>query len=289
MQKREAGITANVLLSMIDRMKGEVSPLTMRYLYFKVGVYHLLGRIALSEKTEESARRAEAHFENQLKVSIELGYADDIAHARRNIACAKFNYEGYNNEAMLKANQEMYESRVAKHGEKNDYTIRAGKILAMTLQDQNRGGEARELLVKLLATSKQVYGAHHNTTKEIELELKKNEIKERLLRYMKLHETGSYSNEDVLTAAQAIYELSQYDEEPEKTIHAGKNYAIALWKANREGEASELLTMLLATSLKILGPHHSTTKEITSCLQCRNGSLVCSFVGERFEFSEERK
>ena len=32
--------------------------------------------------------------ENQLKVSIELGYADDIAHAKRNIACAKLNYEG---------------------------------------------------------------------------------------------------------------------------------------------------------------------------------------------------
>ena len=100
----------------------------------------IIGRSALSEKTEESARRAEAHFENQLKVSIELGYADDIAHARRNIACAKFNYEGYNNEAMLKANQEMYESRVAEHGEKNDYTICAGNILAMSLQDQNRGG-----------------------------------------------------------------------------------------------------------------------------------------------------
>jgi len=109
------------------------------------------------------------------------------------------------------------------------------------------------------------------------------------MRYMKLHEMGSYSNEDILTAAQDVYELSQYDEEHEKTIHAGKNYAIALWKANREGEASELLTNLLAASLKILGPHHSTTEEITSCLQCRNGSLVCSFVGERFEFSEERK
>jgi hypothetical protein len=286
-QKREAGVTANVVLSMIDRMKGEVSPLTMRYLCFKVGVYHLLGRIALSEKTKESARRAEAHFDNQLKASIELGYADDIALARRNIACAKFNYEGGNNEEMLKANQEMYESRVAEHGEKNDYTIRAGIILAMSLQDQNRGGEARELLAKLLTTSKQTFGAHHNTTKEIELELIKNEKTARLRRYMKLHETGSYSNEDVLTASQDIFELSQYGEEHEKTIHAGKNYAIALWKANRDGEASELLTNLLAMSLKILGPHHSTTEDISSCLQCQNGSLVCSFVGERF--SEERK
>lgn len=81
------------------------------------------------------------HFENQLKVSIELDYADDIAHARRNIACAKFNYEGGNSEVMLKANQEVYESRVAEHGEKNDYTIRAGNFFAMSLQNVNRGGK----------------------------------------------------------------------------------------------------------------------------------------------------
>lgn len=114
------------------------------------------------------------------------------------------------------------------------------------------------------------------------MELEKNEAKERLRRYMKLHETGSYRNEGVLTAAQDIYELriARFGEGHEQTIHEGKNYAIALWKANCAEEASELLTKLLATSLKILGPHHSTTKEIASCLQCRNGSLVCSFKGE---------
>ena len=34
-QKKEAGITANVLLSLIDRMKTEVSPLTMWYCILK--------------------------------------------------------------------------------------------------------------------------------------------------------------------------------------------------------------------------------------------------------------
>jgi hypothetical protein len=66
---REAGVTANALLSLIDRMKHDVSPLSMRYYDFKANVYATLGNIALAEGTEESAGRAVAHFENQLKVN----------------------------------------------------------------------------------------------------------------------------------------------------------------------------------------------------------------------------
>jgi len=46
--------------------------------------------------------------------------------------------------------------------------MNAGKNYAGELQDANRGGEARELLAKLLATSKQVLGPHHSTTKKVE-------------------------------------------------------------------------------------------------------------------------
>jgi hypothetical protein len=56
-QKREAGVTANVLLSLIDRMKGEVSPLPERYYDFEADAYNVQGQIALDEGTEESARR----------------------------------------------------------------------------------------------------------------------------------------------------------------------------------------------------------------------------------------
>jgi hypothetical protein len=37
----------------------------------------------------------------------------------------------------------------------------------------NRGVEARELLTKLLGTSKRVLGPHHNMTKEVESDLEK--------------------------------------------------------------------------------------------------------------------
>ena len=60
-QKREAGVTADVLLSMIDRMKND-TPLSKRYSIIAACAYNALGRIALIEGTEESARRAEAHF-----------------------------------------------------------------------------------------------------------------------------------------------------------------------------------------------------------------------------------
>jgi hypothetical protein len=48
-QKREAGITANVLLSLIDRMKNE-APLPRRYLYFNAFAFHVHGNIALMRK-----------------------------------------------------------------------------------------------------------------------------------------------------------------------------------------------------------------------------------------------
>jgi len=73
---------------------------------------------------------------------------------------------------LIKASRELYKSRVAKFGEENDYTIIAGKIYALRLQEANRREEARVLLIKLLATSKQVFGSEHNITKCVESTLK---------------------------------------------------------------------------------------------------------------------
>ena len=168
-QKREFGVTANVLLSLIGRMKGDVSLLPRRYSHMEAYAHNAHGCIALDEGTEESARRAVAHFENDLKVSKAIGDDESIATAKANIAYAKSMNEGDSNiEKVLKASQELYEMRVAKYGEGNEYTITGGKIHARRLQDANREEEARELLTKLLAKSKQVLGSHHNITKEVE-------------------------------------------------------------------------------------------------------------------------
>jgi hypothetical protein len=170
-QKREAGVTANVLLSLIDRMKNE-SPLPIQYSRFEADAYNVHGCIALNEGTEESARRAVVHFEKYLKVCEAIGYVEGIANAKHSIAVAKSKYEGgINNEEVVKISKELYELCVAKHGEENEYIIHLGKIYASDLQKANRGDEARELLTKLLATSKQILGSHHNTTKEIESKL----------------------------------------------------------------------------------------------------------------------
>jgi hypothetical protein len=169
-QKKELGVTANVLLSLIDRMKGD-APLPKCYSQMEAGAYHTHGRIALDEGTEESARRAVVHFEKSLQVFEAISFARGVATARASIAIAKSKYEG-GNEEVLKASQELYELRVAEHGEENESTIDAGKNYATCLQKANRGDEARELLTKLLATSKQVLGPHHNITKDIEATLK---------------------------------------------------------------------------------------------------------------------
>ena len=170
-QKRELGVTANVILSLIDRMR-VVAPLTRHYSQMEAYTYNVHGRIALDEGTDESARRAVVHFEKYLKVCEAISNDEGVATAKTNIAIAKSMYKGgNNNEELLKVSQEMYELRIAKHGDEHYYTIDAGKIYALRLQKANCGVEARELLMKLLLTSKQVLGPHHNITKEIESEL----------------------------------------------------------------------------------------------------------------------
>jgi hypothetical protein len=114
------------------------------------------------------------HFENQLEVCEAIGIAEGIAAAKAGLAYAKSKYEGgrNNNEELLRASQDLYEEkRVAQIGEGGEYTIEAGKFYAINLRKANCGDEARELLTKLLATSKQVLGPHHNTTKDVESEL----------------------------------------------------------------------------------------------------------------------
>jgi hypothetical protein len=171
-QKSEAGVTANVLLSLIDRMKGDAPPLPRRYLNFKAHAHNVHGYIALNEGTEESAKRAVVHFENDLKVSEAIGNARGVATAKANIAVAKSMYECVNHEELVMASRELYELRVAELGEENEYTIDAGKHHAIDLHTANCGDEARELLMKLLATSKQVFGPDHSTTKEVTSALK---------------------------------------------------------------------------------------------------------------------
>jgi hypothetical protein len=170
-QKIEAGVTANVMLSLIDRMR-VVAPLPMRYSEMEADAYNVHGCIAIDEGTDESARRAVTHFENQLEVNKSIGNAEGIATAKSNIALAKSKYEGGNNEELVKASRELYELRIAELGEEHEDTIRTGRNYATDLRKANRGDEARELLTKLLTTSKQVFGPHHNTTKEVTSALK---------------------------------------------------------------------------------------------------------------------
>jgi hypothetical protein len=168
-QKREAGVTANVLLSLIERMKGDAPPLHMRYSHFEAYAYTTHGRIALNEGTEESLRRAVVHFEKYLAVNEAIGDDEGIATAKANIAYAKSMYEsGNNDEELVNVSRELYKLRVSEYGEEYEYTIDAGKHYAINLCKANRGDEARELLTELFATSKQVFGSDHNITKEVE-------------------------------------------------------------------------------------------------------------------------
>ena len=60
------------------------------------------------------------------------------------------------------------EACVTNNGEEHEQTITAGNNYALRLLKNNHREMASELLTKLLATSKQVLGPHHNITKRIE-------------------------------------------------------------------------------------------------------------------------
>jgi hypothetical protein len=155
-------------------MKVDAPPLSKRCLSLEGFAYYTHGHIAINEGTDESARRAIAHFEKYLEVNKAIDYVEGIATAKRNIAITKSKYVGgNNNEELLNASRELYELRVAKSGEENEFTINAGKIYAIDLHKANCGDEARELLKKLPATSKQVLGPRHNITKDVESVLQK--------------------------------------------------------------------------------------------------------------------
>ena len=55
-QKKEAGVTANVLLLLITRIKNDAPPLQTRYYQFEANAYSLHGDIALDEGTVEVQR-----------------------------------------------------------------------------------------------------------------------------------------------------------------------------------------------------------------------------------------
>jgi copper chaperone CopZ len=91
---------------------------------------------------------------NQAEVNKAIGNFEGIVTAKSNIALARSMYEGgVNHEELIKASQELYELLVVEFGQENGYSIDAGKTLAIQLQNANRGEEARDFFVKLLAIS----------------------------------------------------------------------------------------------------------------------------------------
>ena len=171
-QKKEAGVTANVLLLLITRIKNDAPPLQTRYYQFEANAYSLHGDIALDEGTVESAKRAVTHLEKQLQVYESIGDVENAANARYNIAQAKSKCGGGNSEkGGLKTLQELYELRIAQYGKEHAVTIEAGMVYALELQEANHKGGATELLTKLLSTSKRVLGPHHKITKKVKSNL----------------------------------------------------------------------------------------------------------------------
>lgn len=121
-----------------------------------------LGCIATDEeKTEESAQRAMDYFERALKVYEVIRDDDGITNIKQHLVRVKSLYKAGSNNVELKVLKEFYELRVKDLGENHNLTIRAGMAYAITLHHTNHRGEACELLTKMHANSKQVFGLQH--------------------------------------------------------------------------------------------------------------------------------
>ena len=69
-----------------------------------------------------------------------FGMVDGIVTAKSNIAIAKSKYESGNIEELMKTSQELYEMRVSRQGEGNEYTILSGNTMRLNSRKRAVGG-----------------------------------------------------------------------------------------------------------------------------------------------------
>jgi hypothetical protein len=234
-QKREASVTASVILSLIDRMKKVTPRLSTRYSRFEASACSALGYIAFEEGTEESARRAVVYFEKAQKLFGAIGDFDGVTNAKLNLARVKSlqHKGGSTDEELIQVFQDSYALRVTLCGEQHELSIHAGTNYAIALHQAHRAKEACDLFTKMLVISKQVLGHHHNLTKDIESAFE-SAIRQGSNDAIALHNDNRRGR--------------------------GEAYA-------RREEVLELLTKMLATSKQAFGHQHSLTEEIESTLK----------------------
>jgi hypothetical protein len=181
-QTREAEVTANVLLSLIERMKSD-APLLKHCAQSEANTYAILGSIALNKGTKESVVVGVAYIEKTLAVLEAINDAEGASDAIKGLALVKSMFEGGNSESLLKgiallkslfdggeetlkAAQEEYELCVVQNAE-DEVMIKAVANYAILLFKANRDAEAIELMTKLQATYEQLHGSQHEDSRRL--------------------------------------------------------------------------------------------------------------------------
>ena len=190
----EAIQTANKLLSTITQMKMDNSTkVTVRILQIEAFVYLDLGQISFSEKTNESAKEAVAHFEKCRDLFKKMdseapGVAAGIVCAENSIAATMLKYEESKDgcnitlEEKLKHSIRMYRLCIDEYGLEDAETIKVGTNLAIDLRNAKHSIKALQLLAKLASMSTRVHGVDHSLTKRIESTLQQYNLRRVLLK-----------------------------------------------------------------------------------------------------------
>jgi hypothetical protein len=175
-QTREAEVTANVILSLIERMKSD-APLPKHCAQSEANAYAVLSSIALTKGTKESVVVGVAYIDKARAVLEAINDAEGASDAIKGLALVKSMFEGDNSESLLKgiallkslfdggketlkAAQEEYELCVVQNAE-DEVMIKAVANYAILLFKANRDAEAIELMTKLQATYEQLHGSQH--------------------------------------------------------------------------------------------------------------------------------
>ena len=141
---------------------------------------------------EEAAKEAGVYFEKLLQLYRATGDTFGIHLTETNLTHVKARSgEKVSLKERLKQNKDYYQSIIKTHGAENECTIFAGVDVAICLSDAEHAIEVERLITQLVSLSKQVLGAHHDTTKHAESVLEKS-IERHVYVKEKVHADHSY-------------------------------------------------------------------------------------------------
>ncbi|KAL3761499.1 hypothetical protein ACHAWU_006529 [Discostella pseudostelligera] len=158
------------LLEMVDQTKKELDMdglvhETLMCSEFEAFGYHCLGQLCSLEESEENTDIQVGYYEKARDIYQSVGNEFQVKHMTDFIDSERARLEG-DETRQLENTKRIYENKKNHFGENSEPAILTGIAYALDLRTANFSIKAERLLIKLEATSRQVYGEEHKCTKQ---------------------------------------------------------------------------------------------------------------------------